>query len=1226
MLDVGEGEEVWVHWDRHITLREAWVLPAEAPTPRDLYVAYKDWDTSVKPHGPLASLAWLVQQGARIFAGPRAPSRGAESRVLLQGAQASESLEVAAIEAVQGGDSTDSDDVLRAAILERIPEDKRSSDVAGDLVRGLLRRRKAFGPLNLSECTESVEMVVIGTPKPVSFRVPVRRGAQGEAAETGLRSWVERGICEHVPWDTPAYGFVIVVPKPGGKWRVTINPAEVNRVTEKVDPVNGFMPDSMLGEAQRAGRCAYTAQLDLTEAFLTLKLGPEAQRISTFTTPIGKLRWKHGYFGWHSFPAVFQRVIMEKVVLPTMDDVPTAVLLAWIDDLVVGDNSSSSFLTTLFAVVDRIVAFGGRLSLAKCSFLRDKFDWCGVEIDTVNGRWRIAPDRVKSFGEVPLPKDREALSHVLGILRYYYFGVSDHGAQRDRIAMLQQMDVPGLVVQRHWTNAHTKAMRDAFAAVMAGEWLLVYNPRQPVWVTTDASGNHGYCVTAWQWDVASGRPLPISYFSAGWLSTQLLWTPQVKESYAARQAVCVIMPRAFPFAEVYLLGDNKNLAADAASEDHRVRRWQHDITSSGCRRRGWIKGEWNTIADYGSRSVLADASATLSEEEKFEMHLYAVVEGGEGPGDVAPPVVPGHLFLAPMAAEIARAQRDAPESERATWEGRDWSTVVLGGHTLHLFKQRLIVPMGARDIISRLLRAAHDGSSHYLGSGRTMHALAAQARVYWKGIEDDVTEYIRTCFKCAMAKGPHGESRTGTLQPTLAPHIHHTWYTDLKGPLPHSTGYILVVVEAISRYVKLRYLPNNTGKEVNEELLEAIVSFGTRPHVLRSDGGPPFNSAEVTEFLAAEGVQLVLGVPEHSEGQGKVETLIRQVASAIIATLGHKAQHQWKDGSLLSRLEGIINTTVCESTGSTPYGVLMGREPRTALSAQVHWSDPRFGSAVVGVDGATLNDVSEIVAQHHASVEAAEQRAILSSSVAQAVTKRDWDAKRKSPDFKVGEHIVVLHTPPNRLLPWYRGPYKVTRLSGSDNFLHGYEVVDPTREEKGPFHVSRARRIDLSRASAEEITAHQLEEGSGVITGVTGHRQLPDGTHEFEVTWLGVDFRSWVRSEHVRAVSRVLEYCLAKGLAPPGREERWQIAGEKGQGSTRRGRGRARVVAGISVGRAGDRALSSPSEAPPLERGSEAGSGPATRRRVRFADTSYRDAEVGVFTGVFPYPRTQESP
>ena len=658
-----------------------------------------------------------------------------------------------------------------------------------------------------------------------------------------------------------------------------------------------------------------------------------------------------------------------------------------------------------------------------------------------------------------------------------------------------------------------------------------------------------------------------------WLATQVQWPAQVKEAYGQRQAVCVVVPRTTPFASVILLCDNKNLSAQTDSQDQRVVRWQHDIKCSGCVVRRWTPGEWNTIADYGSRAVLAQPDAQLSEEEKFELHLYALLEEGDGTdgepagvysvvvderldddAETSTTLVPGHLYMAPMAAKIAGAQAQASEKERSQWAGGHYSTAVLGQTTLYLWKDRLVVPRDAVELKSLLMTMCHDGGLHYTGASRTQWALENQARVHWAGIADDVTAFVRSCFKCTMAKQSHVKVDVGTLNPTLAPYVHHTWYGDVKGPLPHDTGSILVFVEAISRSVKLRYLPNSTAKEVTEEFLEAIVSWGTRPVVFRSDGGPPFDSVEFKEFCVREGITPVKGAPHHSQGQGRVETKIREIANAIIATLGAKAPREWMKGDLLARLELTINSTVVELMGCSPYCVLNGREPRTALVAQCEWSSPEFGDWL-GAPGVNVNDINEIIAVHHSVMGAVQERVLLGSSVQQALTKRHWDGTRKLSEFKVGDYAIVLVLQPNRLSNWYSGPYRVTRISGCNNFVYGSAFVDPAAVEHGPFHVSRLKPIDMSRATVDEVAAHQLEAGSGVVDSVLGHRVLADGSFEFEISWFGTELKSWVPSSGVRRVTKVITYCQENGLNALGTGGRVVVQGVAGRG---RGRGRGR--------------------------------------------------------------------
>ena len=90
-------------------------------------------------------------------------------------------------------------------------------------------------------------------------------------------------------------------------------------------------------------------------------------------------------------------------------------------------------------------------------------------------------------------------------------------------------------------------MRDALKEIVNGKWALIYDPSLPVYVTTDAATGHGYSVIANQYGPRTGELRPIGFYSTGWKGAQVLgWVAQVKESYAQRQAVCVIMPKHFP--------------------------------------------------------------------------------------------------------------------------------------------------------------------------------------------------------------------------------------------------------------------------------------------------------------------------------------------------------------------------------------------------------------------------------------------------------------------------------------------------------------------------------------------------------------------------------------------------------------------------------------------------------------------------------------------------------
>ena len=468
-----------------------------------------------------------------------------------------------------------------------------------------------------------------------------------------------------------------------------------------------------------------------------------------------------------------------------------------------------------------------------------------------------------------------------------------------------------------------------------------------------------------------------------------------------------------------------------------------------------------------------------------------------------------------------------------------------------MHRNRLIVPEGNEAIKQALLKLAHDDLHHLTGYERPLIALHTQARVYWFNMADDVRAYVKSCYRCEFGKAAsHSPSQTGHLNPTLAPHVHHTVYVDIKGIMPHDTGYLLAAVEAITRTIRLRYLPKANAKEVIEELREVFASFGTTPIVLRTDGGQPFDSAAYKAYCREEGITPVVGIPHHSQGQGLVENRFKLIAGAIIATLGHKAPREWFKGQLLADLERHINNTYVSSIGSTPFEAMHGFRARTRLSASTGATD-----LLSGFPAATSEDLDNIIAAHHSAVAAAQGKALLASSLAQALTKREYDAAHAPGDFKAGQWYLLHCAPSNRLLPHFTGPYQVTSVSDDNNFVRGHHFLSPGAEE-GPHHVSRCLHFDKSRAPNEHLANYQLEAGSFTVEAVQDHRVLADGSQEFLIRWLGYELPTWATSSGLAKVIKVQDYCRERGIPMPGKEPKPDATGATP--SSRRTSGRAR--------------------------------------------------------------------
>ena len=398
----------------------------------------------------------------------------------------------------------------------------------------------------------------------------------------------------------------------------------------------------------------------------------------------------------------------------------------------------------------------------------------------------------------------------------------------------------------------------------------------------------------------------------------------------------------------------------------------------------------------------------------------------------------------------------------------------------------------------------------------------------------DVQRYVSSCFRCSYAKAPHHHNHEGSLSPTVPPHVHHTWYADFKGPLPGSSGYILAVVEAVTRLTKVRYVPRNTADALEEQLEIIYTVFGHWPKVLRTDNGPPFDSDSFTSFCKQRGIYQAFGVPYHSQGQGLVETRFRNIAASLIASLGAKASTAWYKGNTLRRIEAAMNSTYTEGIRGSPTWAMTGRHPRTVLAAATDFDATGDGP----VSEVPFEALTDIVAAHHDTIHRIQARTQLASAVAQTLTADKWEKTHKHTKLKEGDQVLALQPVPNRLALHFTGPYTITALNRNNTFATLQHFLHDLRTSPGvakTVHVSRLLKIDISRTNYVELTAFQVPEGSNVVEAVKGHRDNPDGTNDFLIQWYGVKDPLWNTAKELRRVKIVLDYCEARGLPEPGK-------------------------------------------------------------------------------------------
>lgn len=113
------------------------------------------------------------------------------------------------------------------------------------------------------------------------------------------------------------------------------------------------------------------------------------------------------------------------------------------------------------------------------------------------------------------------------------------------------------------------------------------------------------------------------------------------------------------------------------------------------------------------------------------------------------------------------------------------------------------------------------------------------------------------------------------------------WDIDFMGTFPPSFGknYILVVVDYVSKWVKVLALPINDAKVVVNFLTKCIFSRYGVPRALISDEGTHFLNKLMENLLKKYNVKHKISTPYHPQTSGKVEVSNRQIKQILEKTV-----------------------------------------------------------------------------------------------------------------------------------------------------------------------------------------------------------------------------------------------------------------------------------------------------------------------------------------------------
>ena len=210
------------------------------------------------------------------------------------------------------------------------------------------------------------------------------------------------------PWASP----VVLVHKKDGSHHFCVDYRGLNDVT-KAD--NYPLPhiDDLLDEL---GKAKFFSTLDLVSGFWQIRVHPDSQEKTAFSTPFGLYEFRVMPFGLKNAPSVFQRLMQQVLSGVNPDDGPRFVT-AYIDDHLIFSSSLRGHLKHLYQVIRRLREVGLKVNPAKCQFIRKEVQYLGHVI-TPEG---LHPNRklVEAARNFAPPNSVQELKRFMGLASYY---------------------------------------------------------------------------------------------------------------------------------------------------------------------------------------------------------------------------------------------------------------------------------------------------------------------------------------------------------------------------------------------------------------------------------------------------------------------------------------------------------------------------------------------------------------------------------------------------------------------------------------------------------------------------------------------------------------------------------------------------------------------------------------------------------------------------------------
>lgn len=801
------------------------------------------------------------------------------------------------------------------------------------------------------------------------YRLPE---AQKQIVQEHVENMLSSGIIREStsPWNAP----IVLAPKKSldgkPKYRFCCDFRKLNEVTkgdaQALPNINEIL--------DQLGGMTYFTTLDLASGYHQVEIQEADKEKTAFSVPSGHYEYNRMAFGLKGAPACFTRLMNE--VLRGLIGTSCYV---YMDDIICYGRDLSHQIENLRLVFQRLREHTLLLQPEKCSFLKSSTTYLGHIIS----REGVTPDpsKIEAVENFPTPKTTKDLKSFLGLSGYYRRFIKDFAKIAKPLNSLLKEGTEYI-----WTEEQEEAFKH-IKQILVSEPVLQYPDfTKEFLLITDASQEALGAVLSQGTLGKDDRP--VAYASRTLNSAEKNYSTTEKELLAVVWSVKYFRP--------YLWGRHFKVVSD-----HRPLRWLMSLKDPGSRLTRWTiklsEYDFEVIHRPGKANSNADALSRIP-----------IIKVGTTPEEV--------LRNQEDEDEIREIKRTLEKYEKDS-EGYVYYIDKRG-------RRRLVVPKQNRNDV---MSAHHDTPfGGHQGVDRTIELI--KDRYYWKNMDLDIEQYIRTCEKCNKKRATNSEKAPVPMQlTTKVIRPFQTVAMDIVGKLPktHSGNqYILTFQDHFSKYPEAFPIPDQTAETIAKVFVTEIICRHGTPEKLLTDQGTNFISDLMSETCKLLQIDKIQTTAYHPQSNGALErshqTLVQHLKCFVDSD--QKNWDTWLPFVMMS-----YRSTPQTTTKYSPFYLLHGREMRLPTD----WMTEDI-----------QQDLSEddFVNEIKRRFQIAYKQVIDNTEHRKEQSKRYYDKKAKDKNFKIGD-LVLLHAPQVKrgrskklMMPWV-GPYTVIDICNDVNVM-----------------------------------------------------------------------------------------------------------------------------------------------------------------------------------------------